>query len=202
MSSTQEFRCTAFDVRCLAKYPRVNFISPWPIRACEFVHAGASVQAAAAAIAAESNAASPQVLQAYDDPDDPMLGSRATKALASVVATLSFYAVHVHVMFGFVFIVDFSVAAAVYPVGALLYALVRSPSSKFWQALLIYTEGLLLVQYVFQVALRAGCISLETDAMRVAYCLGLHSSAVRLRSAGLALAAVRVLRVAFIEGCF
>ena len=139
------------------------------------------------------------MIQAYDDPDDPMLGSRATKALASVVATLSFYAVHVHVMFGLVFIVDFSVAAAVYPVGALLYALVCSPSSKFWQALLIYTEGLLLVQYVFQVALRAGCISLETDAMRIAYRLGLHSSAVRLRSPALALA---VLRVPYLESCF
>jgi hypothetical protein len=119
---------------------------------------------------------------AFDDPDDPMLGSRAQKALASVVATLSYYAVHVHVMFGVVYVVDFSITTAVFPVASLLYALVAAPTGAFWQALLVYSEGLLLVQYVFQVALRAGCLALQRDTMRAALYLGLHDSAVRALS--------------------
>jgi hypothetical protein len=108
-----------------------------------------------------------------------MLGSRATQALASVIATLSYYAVHVHVMFGFAFVFDFSIAAAVYPIGSLLYALVSTPSTTFFQALLIYTEVLLLLQYVFQVALKAGCLTLQHNTMRNAMSWGLHDSAVR-----------------------
>jgi hypothetical protein len=116
--------------------------------------------------------------QGLDDPDDPMLGSRATKVVAYAIATLSYYAVHVHVMLSFIFVCDFSVAAAVYPIGSLLYALVASPHGRFWKVLLIYTEGLLLLQYVFQVALRAGCLLLETDALNIASRFGLHHSAV------------------------
>lgn len=107
-----------------------------------------------------------------------MLGSRATKALASIISTLSYYAVHVHVMCGLLFVVDFSIATAVYPVGSLLYALVAAPSTAYWRALLIYTEAFLLLQYVFQVAVKAGCLDLQPQALHLAYRLGLHSSAV------------------------
>ena len=125
------------------------------------------------------NEAGSALAAALDDPDDPMLGSRVTKRLAYALATLSYYAVHVHLAFGLVFICDFSIAAAVFPLGSLLYALVASPHARFWKVLLIYTEGLLLLQYVFQVAVRAGCLALETDAHSRAARIGLHDSAVR-----------------------
>jgi hypothetical protein len=113
-----------------------------------------------------------------DDPDDPMLGSHASKVIASAIATLSYYAVHVHVVFGMAFILDFSVAAAVYPLGSLLYALVTTPHAAFWKGLLIYSEALLLLQYVFQVALKASCLALANDSLSMARRIGLHDSAV------------------------
>ena len=125
----------------------------------------------------DSSEALPGLL--LDDPDDPMLGSYATKILASVIATLSYYAVHVHLTFGLVFICDLSLASAVYPIGSLLYALVTAPHDAFWKALLVYTEALLLLQYVFQVALRARCLALQHDGLTAAHRFGLHDSAVR-----------------------
>jgi hypothetical protein len=115
-----------------------------------------------------------------DDPDDPMLGSHASKVLASAIATLTNYAVHVHLVCGLAFICDFSIASSVYPLGCLLYPLVTTPHNAFWKVLLIYTEALLLLQYVFQVTLRAGCIALAPDSLSMAHRIGLHDSAVRL----------------------
>jgi hypothetical protein len=112
--------------------------------------------------------------------DDVFAGSSmATQMVASAVQTLSHYAVHVHVACFVIFVSDFSLAAAVYPLGSLLYALVAMPRAAYWHALLMYTEALLLLQYIYQVAFRVGCLELDSDWLHFAHGAGLHSSVVR-----------------------
>lgn len=111
--------------------------------------------------------------------DESLPGTRLTSLVASTVATLSHLAMHVHLLGALVFLCDLSLATAPFPLGSLLYALVRDPRPLYWQALLVYTETLLLLEYVFQVTLQVGCLHLGVGSRDIARQLGLHESLVR-----------------------
>lgn len=111
--------------------------------------------------------------------DESLPGTRLTSLVASTVATLSHLAMHVHLLGALVFLCDLSLATAPFPLGSLLYALVRDPRPLYWRSLLVYTETLLLLEYVFQVTLQVGCLHLGVASRDVARQLGLHESLVR-----------------------
>eukprot|EP00892_Ulva_mutabilis_P011706 jgi/Ulvmu1/8908/UM049_0090.1 len=108
--------------------------------------------------------------------DGTLPGSRLSSLLASTVATLSHLAMHVHLLCAAVFLLDLSLATAPFPLGSLLYALVRDPRPLYWRALLVYTETLLLLEYVFQVSLQVGCLALDPSSRDLVRQLGLHES--------------------------
>lgn len=115
----------------------------------------------------------------HADFDETLPGTRLTNLLASTVTTLSHLAMHVHLLCALVFLLDLSLATAPFPLGSLLYALVRDPRPLYWRMLLVYTETLLLLEYVFQVSLQVGCLNLDVPSRDLARQLGLHESLVR-----------------------
>lgn len=119
------------------------------------------------------------VPQQHAEFDESLPGTRLTSLVASTIATLSHLAMHVHLLCALVFLCDLSLATAPFPLGSLLYALVRDPRPLYWRALLVYTETLLLLEYVFQVTLQVGCLHLGTGSRELARQLGLHESLVR-----------------------
>lgn len=146
------------------------------------IHGQSRTGAGAAAIidALDSQAADAAAVVAADADEPGGGGSRVTQMVASAVQTLSQYAVHVHVACFAIFVSDFTLAAAVFPLGSLLYALVTVPRAAYWHALLIYAETLLVLQYICQVAFRAGClVDVDRRWLELARRVGLHSSVVR-----------------------
>lgn len=110
--------------------------------------------------------------------EDALPGTVVTTMIASTITTLSQVAFHVHLLFALCFLSDLSLASAVFPLSSLLYALVSEPRPIFWRVLLVYAEALLVVQYGYQVVLRAGCLELGSDGHRLLRRLGIHDSVV------------------------
>lgn len=82
-----------------------------------------------------------------------------------------------YALFAIIFASDLSVLSMVYPLSAFLYALVSiQPAPAYWQALLVYSELLIVVTYAYQVPARLGCEAISTDLERRMSMLGVHSS--------------------------
>ncbi|KAK9824077.1 hypothetical protein WJX72_007565 [[Myrmecia] bisecta] len=79
-----------------------------------------------------------------------------------------------------VFVVDFGVLTLVFQVSVMLYALItQSPSRVYWQLLLVYSEGLLIAQYVYQIPTRLHCAFVTPQFQYYMDLLGLHGNAFR-----------------------
>ncbi|KAK9863698.1 hypothetical protein WJX84_001768 [Apatococcus fuscideae] len=83
-------------------------------------------------------------------------------------------------LFFAVFFTDYSLIAVVYHASLFLYAiLAQQPSTQFWQAILLYTEGVLIAQYVFLIPTRLECDFLTESVKNALDAVGIHGSAVR-----------------------
>lgn len=102
-----------------------------------------------------------------------------TELLASSLAAASRYAAHVHVLYLAVFVWDFSYISVVFPASTLLYALVTVPPPLYWRALLVYSEALLVLQYLWQIVVKLDCLELDEHTHRRMLQIGLHDSVVR-----------------------
>lgn len=116
--------------------------------------------------------------QPHAEFEDALPGKQVTSMIAKTITTLSQVAFHVHLLFALCFLSDLSLASAVFPLSSLLYSLVSEPRPIFWKMLLVYAEAMLVVQYGYQVVLRAGCLEVGSEGHNLLQRLGIHSSVV------------------------
>lgn len=85
-----------------------------------------------------------------------------------------------YVLYILLFVIDYSLLALVLPLSLFCYAqLAQHPSRLYWQACLLYVEGILICQYVYQIPSRLHCDFIDPAVQASAEWLGLHSSVVR-----------------------
>ncbi|KAK9858804.1 hypothetical protein WJX84_000839, partial [Apatococcus fuscideae] len=85
-----------------------------------------------------------------------------------------------YILFVVVFFTDYSLIAVVYHASLFVYAiLAQQPSALYWQAILLYTEGVLIAQYVFLIPTRLECNFLTEPVQHALEAVGIHGSAVR-----------------------
>ena len=82
-----------------------------------------------------------------------------------------------YVFFIVAYVSDLSLATLLLPLSAFLYALVSiKPARAYWQFVLIYTETIIVLSYLYQVPARLHCGFLSDSFIIVAEFCGLHSN--------------------------
>ncbi|CAL8464921.1 g4456 [Coccomyxa elongata] len=83
-------------------------------------------------------------------------------------------------LFMALFVADFSALALVFPVVLYCYALLAQPPARpFWQVMLVFTESILIAQYVYQIPSRLHCSAATPRVRALAEEAGLHGNALR-----------------------